>query len=130
MIFDLHNIVPSVGQVNALRSDKRYGIIAGEDLKLSCDFEWEGDIAEPPAEKRGEVARIWLYMHSQHGVELKTGELLMYMSWSQNDPPEAWEFERDDRIKTKQGNGNPFVEMFRWVYLIRFHLFLHNFSKK
>ena len=113
MIFDLHNLVPSVGQVNALRSNKRYGIIEGEDLKLDCDFEWEGDIAEPPEAKRGEVARVWLYMHSQHGVVLQDGELQMYMQWSVDDPPEEWEFERDNRIKLKQGNGNPFVEMFR-----------------
>ena len=114
MLFDLHNLVPSVGQVNALRSDSRYGIIDGEDLKLACDFEWAGDIAEPPADKRGEVARIWLYMHQQHGVVLEGGELEMYMSWSLEDPPEAWEFERDERIKRKQGNGNPFVRMFSY----------------
>ena len=87
--------------------------IEGEDLKLDCDFEWEGDIAEPPEAKRGEVARVWLYMHSQHGVVLQDGELQMYMQWSVDDPPEEWEFERDKRIKLKQGNGNPFVEMFK-----------------
>jgi len=113
MIFDLHNLVPSVGQVNALGSDRRYGVIEGEYLKLSCDFEWEGDIAEPPADKRGDVARIWLYMHQQHGVVLENGELAMFMEWSLSDPPRDWEFERDDRIKAIQGNGNPFVGMFR-----------------
>ena len=35
MIFDLHNLVPSVGQVNADRTNYRYGEIAGEDLPFA-----------------------------------------------------------------------------------------------
>ncbi len=67
MIFDLHNMVPSVGQVNALRSNKRYGLVDGEERELgACDFEWTREVAEPPLVKQGEVARIWLYMAAQH----------------------------------------------------------------
>ncbi len=40
------------------------------------------------------------------------GELDMYMGWSNADPPNEAEFVRNDRIREKQGNGNPFVEMF------------------
>lgn len=112
-IFDLHNLVPSVGQVNALRGNKRYGIIEGEVHKLgSCDFEWSNDLTEPPEDKRGEVARVWLYFVAQHNLQLQPGELLMYLRWSNDDPPEQWEFDRNERIQLKQGNGNPFVEMF------------------
>ena len=78
----------------------------------ACDFEWTNSVAEPPLVKQGEVARIWLYMAAQNGLELESGELARYLKWSNDDPPEAWEFTRNDRIKTKQGNGNPFVEMF------------------
>lgn len=99
MIFDLHNLVPSVGQTNRLRSNKRYGLIEGEDLKLgSCDFEWTDDLTEPAAVKRGELARIWLYMRSRHGVVLAPGELEMYMRWSVQDSPQLWEFTRNQRI--------------------------------
>ena len=113
MIFDLHNLVPSVGQVNALRSNKRYGMIDSEDLLLgSCDFEWTSDLAEPVEIKRRDVARIWLYYVSKHGLQLHDGELEMYVQWSNDDPPAEAEFVRNDRIRAKQGNGNPFVEMF------------------
>lgn len=113
MIFDLHNIVPSVGQVNALRSNKRYGLVNGEDRKLgTCDFEWTDDIAEPADEVRGDVARIWLYFVDKHNLKLRDGELEMYLQWSNADPPTSAEFERNDQVKEKQGNGNPFVEMF------------------
>ena len=80
MIFDLHNLVPSVGQVNALRSNKRYGNIEGEGRDLgACDFEWTNDLAEPAMEKRGDVARVWLYYVSEHGLQLHEGELEMYL---------------------------------------------------
>ena len=36
----------------------------------------------------------------------------MFMQWSVQDPPTEWEFTRNQRIRAKQGNGNPFVEMF------------------
>lgn len=112
-LFDLHNLVPSVGQTNALRSNKRYGLIEGEDLKLgSCDFEWSSDLAEPPLGRRGEVARVWLYFMSQYGLKLDESELEMYLRWSLEDRPDAWEIERNARVKEKQGNGNPYVEMF------------------
>ena len=113
-IFDLHNIVPSVGQVNALRSNKRYGMIEGEVLELGqCDFEWEsGGLAEPAPNRRGDVARVWLYFADRHGLQLLREELVMYMAWSAADPPDAFEFTRNARIIQAQGNGNPFVEAF------------------
>ena len=100
-IFDLHNLVPSVGQANALRGNKRYGIIEGEDLELGqCDFEWEnGGFAEPATNRRGDVARVWLYFVDQHGLQLEQGELLTYMEWSAGDRPDTTEFERNDRIR-------------------------------
>ncbi len=36
----------------------------------------------------------------------------MFIAWSQKDPPDEWERERNERIKAGQGNGNPYVENF------------------
>jgi|SaaInlV_120m_DNA_3_1039746.scaffolds.fasta_scaffold00815_11 deoxyribonuclease I len=112
MIFDLHNLAPSVGQVNAQRSNDRYGLVTGETLPLVCDVEFAAGITEPSEGIRGEVARTWLYMYSQHGLALNSGELAMYLRWSQLDPPEQDEFMRNERIKSLQGIGNPYVEAF------------------
>lgn len=112
-IFDLHNLVRSVGQANALRSNKRYGSIVGEERLLgSCDFEWSSDLVEPEEDDRGMVARIWLCFAARHNLHLQPGELAMYLEWSNDHPPLLSEFVRNDRIRTQQGNGNPFVEMF------------------
>ncbi len=63
MINDLHNLVPSIGQVNGDRSNHPYGIVDGEPREYgSCDFEVGGSpkVAEPNPYIRGNAARIWL----------------------------------------------------------------------
>lgn len=113
IIFDLHNLVPSVGQANRIRSDSRYGIIQGEERNLgTCDFEWTKDLVEPSDVIRGDLARVWLYMNHKHNVAISEDELLMFLKWSRIDPPSEWEFIRNVRIKEIQGNSNVFVDMF------------------
>ena len=113
IIFDLHNLVPAVGQANRIRSDSRYGIIQGEERKLgTCDFEWTNELVEPSDVIRGDLARVWLYMNHKHNVAISEDELLMFLKWSRIDPPSEWEFIRNTRVKEIQGNSNVFVDMF------------------
>ena len=113
IIFDLHNLVPSVGQANRIRSDSRYGIIEGEERQLGlCDFEWSKAVVEPSEGIRGDLARVWLYMNYKHDVAISEDEYLMFLKWSINDPPNEWEFTRNARIKELQGNSSVFVDMF------------------
>lgn len=111
MIFDLHNLAPTIGQVNALRSNDRYREIAGEErLFGSCAIEDGKGVFEPSDEKRGDVARVWLYMHFQHGVYIPEAELKMFLNWHKQDPVSKWEYERNIRIKMIQGNSNPWID--------------------
>jgi deoxyribonuclease-1 len=111
-INDLHNLVPSVGTLNASRSNHPYGLIEGEDRRFGeCDFETGGSPkrAEPAKGLRGNVARIWLYMNETWEVGLDAKTIQLMEQWSADDPPSAWEKERDRRIEKVQGNRNPFV---------------------
>jgi deoxyribonuclease I len=111
MVFDLHNLVPSVGQVNALRSNDRYGEIDGEEREFgSCAVEDSRGLFEPADDQRGDVARIWLYMNWKHRVEIPEDELRMFIRWHNADPVSDWEIERDKRIGAIQGTGNPWVQ--------------------
>lgn len=95
MIYDLHNLAPAIGQVNVLRSNKRYGY-------GPKDFEPQNCI-------KGDVARVWLYAHERHGVVLLPGEKEMFERWSQMDPVSPWESEREKRIRKYTFVANPFV---------------------
>lgn len=71
MIFDLHNLVPSIGQPNALRSNKPYGVVDQSIGQLGqCEFQWTRGLVEPADNVKGDAARVWLYMGLQHGLEL------------------------------------------------------------
>lgn len=110
MIFDLHNLAPSIGQVNALRSNDRYGEIPGESRGFgACAIEDVKGMFEPADETRGDVARVWLYMADKHGVVISDDERSMFERWNAADPVSDWERLRDDRIYAIQGNRNPYV---------------------
>ncbi len=112
MINDLHNLTPSIGQVNGDRSNHPYGIVDGEPRNYgTCDFEIGGSlkVAEPNPHIRGNAARIWLYMADTWGIPLTQEEIEMFRKWDADDPVGEWEKNRDGRIEEIQGNTNPFV---------------------
>ena len=115
-INDLHNLVPSVGEINGDRSNHPYGIVEGEGrLYGACDFELGGSPkrAEPHDHIHGNAARVWLYVNETYlepeGKGLSSSEVQLFEEWSEADPVGDWELERDARIEEIQGNSNPFV---------------------
>lgn len=107
-VYDLHNLVPAIGQVNAYRSDDPHSYADGEPWR-GCGLVDSGSTFEPPDAVKGDVARTWLYMHVRHGVPLTTSQIILYVRWSMQDPVDEWERERNRRIREAQGNSNPFV---------------------
>ncbi len=109
---DLHVIVPSIGHINAVRSDYSMGMIVGEQSKFgACDFEvdLEDDKVEPPEHVRGDIARTYFYVEWLYGLTLSQGQRHLFLAWNAADPVDEWERERDRRIESLQGNSNPFV---------------------
>ena len=110
MLFDLHNLAPSIGQVNALRSNDRYTEIPGDPSGFgSCPIQDESGAFEPPDCLKGDVARIWLYMSFCHGVVISQEERDMFERWSGNDPVSRWERQRARRIFDYTFVQNPIV---------------------
>ena len=110
---DMYNLVPAIGQINALRSNYSYSMIPGEPRQFgACDMEIEDRKAEPRPEIRGDIARIYFYMNDSypgHGVISKKNRKL-FEAWAKEDPVDDWERERCRRIEAIQGNHNRFVK--------------------
>ncbi len=114
---DLHNLAPSVGQVNAYRSYDRYGeVLDGQDVVSwgTCDARDQGGTSqnglfEPPDHVKGDVARIWLYMRDTYRVDIPPPECRMFVNWSKGDPVSKWEKVRNERINQIQKTSNPYV---------------------
>ena len=110
---DLHNLQPSVGEVNGDRSNFRFGTVSGEPRNYgSCDFEvdFKTDRAEPPANVHGDIARTYFYMRDMYGINLSDQQTKLFEAWNKIDPVDDWEKERNKRIKKIQGIGNKYIE--------------------
>ena len=109
----MYNLVPAIGEINGLRSNYSFAMIPGEKRVFGkCDMEIEGRKAEPPPDKRGNIARTYFYMdwaYPGHGVISKKNRKL-FQAWDKEDPVDAWECERCRRIEKIQKNENPFVK--------------------
>jgi deoxyribonuclease-1 len=109
---DMHNLFPTLGELNEARGHAPMGLVAGEPRRFgACDFEVEGGVVEPRAAARGEVARAYLYMADAYpDLELLgPGERERFMAWSAADPADAAERARSAFIAGVQGNDNPYI---------------------
>lgn len=112
MIFELHNLVPSVGQANGDRDNHRYADLDDDISDYgTCEIEnsRSDNQFEPPDCKKGDVARIWLFMEAEHGVWIPTDERAMFIEWMDADPISPWEAERERRIFDLTGVRNQYV---------------------
>ncbi|QDQ25799.1 endonuclease [Chitinimonas arctica] len=111
---DLNNLVPAVGEVNGDRSNFPYGAwtrnptpIYGQ-CQTVVDFKLKR--AQPRAEVRGRIARVYFYMHERYALNLSKQDRQLMCAWAKTYPIDDWERERNGRIKAVQGKGNPYVE--------------------
>jgi len=110
---DMHNLVPAIGEINGLRSNYSFAMIPGEKREFGkCDMEIENRKAEPPPDKRGNIARTYFYMdwaYPGHGV-ISNKNKKLFDAWDKSDAVDEWECERCKRIERIQKNENPFVK--------------------
>lgn len=110
---DLYNLFPEIGELNADRSNFRYGMIEGEERVYgSCDFEVEDRVVEPREEIRGDIARVYFYMDTAYpnrGI-LGNASRRLFEAWDKEYPVDAAECTRARKIEIVQGNANDFVK--------------------
>lgn len=109
---DMHNLVPAIGAVNALRGAIPFGMVAGpsEDLgACKTKVSTLDRSVEPRNEAKGTAARITFYMADRYNLRLSRQQQQTLMAWDKQFPVSAWERERDRRIARAMGHSNPFV---------------------
>ncbi|MTI14325.1 endonuclease [Sansalvadorimonas verongulae] len=109
---DLFNLTPAIGEVNGDRSNYSFGVLPSTpNMYGQCDFKvnFKQRTAEPPAAKRGKIARIYLYMAARYRLRLSKQDKQLYTTWNKMYPVTPWEKERNERISQIQGWSNPYV---------------------
>lgn len=110
---DLHNLTPTIGEVNGDRSNFNFSQWNGLDGVTygQCEMQvnFKGRKAMPPERARGAIARTYLYMSAEHGFTLSSSQRKLMQAWNKTYPVDQWECTREQRIYQTQGNRNPFV---------------------
>lgn len=109
---DMHNLVPAVGEVNGDRSNYSFAMLVGEARRYGqCDFEidFKQRKAEPPENRRGDIARTYFYMRDRYGLKISRKQQQLFRAWAKQDPVDAWEITRNEEVSKLQGNSNPYV---------------------
>jgi deoxyribonuclease I len=110
---DLHNLWPSLKNINKARSSHPYAMIKGEKhLMRGCDFEVDEGrrVVEPRPSARGEIARSMFYMANEYGLQIRAKHGRTLKLWSRKDVVSAEEKRRNDVIEKIQGNRNPYID--------------------
>lgn len=116
---DLHHLFPCEEGINSERSSQPFAECSSEDLEhgISCDAGPDGGF-EPPDQHKGLTARAVFYISMRYDVPLDSSEESVLRRWMKQFPVTSEERERMDRVRSVQGNVNPFVEHPEWVDLV------------
>lgn len=99
---DMHNLVPSVGELNADRSNLRYGADKPKiGMYGECKFEvdFKANRAYIKDEIRGDIARIYFYMSNAYNINLSDQERKLMEVWDKLDPINEWEIKKNINIE-------------------------------
>jgi endonuclease I len=131
---DLHHIRPTKVPVNSSRGNLDFDE-GGSLVSGTTDAYKDADSFEPPDVVKGDIARMLFYMairyegdlSNENDLELNNlvnnsgpyvGVLDILLQWHEEDPVDAFEMTRNDRIFELQGNRNPFIDHPEFAYLI------------
>lgn len=110
---DLHNLVPVIGELNALRSDYRFDLLpkgrSGQFGRCAVKIDTESRRMEPSPKVQGIIARAYLYMAKTYQLSISDSQLHLFNAWNRAFPPDPWEVEWDKRVAHIQGNHNTYI---------------------
>lgn len=117
---DLFNLKPAIGEVNGDRANFAFAELPGVRTQhgacpIRIDFKRK--LAEPRAEIRGDIARIYFYMADKYALELDHAQQQLLLKWHQADPVDERERQLHQRIAQQMGQPNYFVTGSREWYL-------------
>ncbi len=109
---DMYNLYPSIGAVNASRSNYNFAMLphAQSDFGI-CLMKIDSRKVEPPEQARGKIARAYLYMESAYPrYTMSKSQRKLMQAWSNMYPVTQDECTRTRRIEAVQGNENSIVK--------------------
>lgn len=119
---DMHNLVPSIGEINGDRSNYPYGNIPGEKRvygKVDMEIESSKRVAEPKKNILGDIARTYFYMHDKYNMYISPQQEKMLIKWNNQDPVTRWEKKKNLLVKDIQGDDNEYISHYRKITALK-----------
>lgn len=114
---DMHHLYPTDNEMNSIRGNNPFGEVVQDRKTLKCKVSrfgrgasGSGDVFEPPANHRGNVARALFYFSVRYDLPIDSRQESTLRKWSKEDPIDEEELNRNDEIHKMQGNRNPFID--------------------
>ncbi|MCB0805548.1 MAG: endonuclease [Bacteroidales bacterium] len=131
---DAHHLRPTDASVNSSRGNLDFDN-GGQQHSEATGCYYDNDSWEPRDEVKGDVARMIFYMAVRYeggsgepDLEVvdwvntapspQHGKFSTLFAWHQQDPPDAFEMNRNEVIYSYQGNRNPFIDHPEYLILI------------
>lgn len=109
---DLHNLVPSIGEINGDRSNFSYAWLGQKPHQYGrCQMvvDFKARKVMPRQEVRGMIARTHFYMADRYKLRLSKQDRQLFEVWHKAYPPRAWETQRNQLVACRMGWGNPYI---------------------
>ncbi len=110
---NLHNLVPAVGTINALRSNYSFTELTDKAALLcAAGMRMEKRKVSPPKNKRGDIARIYFYMDKKYpgrGI-ISNKNKKLFAAWDKLDPVDEEECRLQLKKAKLQKDSNQFVQ--------------------
>ncbi|MBE8162769.1 MAG: hypothetical protein HAW63_02135 [Bdellovibrionaceae bacterium] len=113
---DLHILYPADAPTNSQRSNHPFGEVVNSvskscgTAKLGLTKNSSKTHFEPPHNYKGNVARAMLYFSLRYQMPLSKEKRKMFNRWSQLDPVDAFEKQRNEAIFAINQTRNPFID--------------------
>ncbi|MGS0498237.1 endonuclease I [Pseudoalteromonas sp. S1727] len=81
---DINNLAPAIGEINADRSNYRFGMITGDAnqygrCQVKVDFKQR--VVEPPFYARKRIADAYFYMQKTYGLKISDKQQKLFNTW-------------------------------------------------
>lgn len=117
---DVHHLYPTDSKMNGIRGNYAFGEVAQDaNTKLPCtkggarfgqSTSGDNPVFEPPTTHRGNVARSLFYFSIKYDLPIDAHQEAYLRKWNKEDPVDAEEADRNEKIFALQGSRNPFVD--------------------
>ena len=111
---DLHHLFPTTSVSNSVRASYYFGEVVSvnwSDGGSMRGLDAGGQIVfEPRDTHKGDLARALFYFSVRYLMEIPDGQEAVIRAWSNQDPPDQKELQRNDDVERTQHNRNPFID--------------------